>query len=104
MDAKAIITSVSNHTLASAIARFRPAAPIIALATAEALCSSLMIVRGVAPLHIQQFDTRQAHIGRALNWLLEVSLARPGDRAVAVSQSDDAIGGPDTLQVIALRM
>lgn len=32
------------------------------------------------------------------------ALARPGDRAVAVSQSDDALGAPDTLQVVALRM
>jgi pyruvate kinase len=102
--AKAIITAVTNHAISSAIARFRPTAPIIALSTSEQLCSSLMMVRGVAPLHVHGSDTRQAHISRALNWLLEVALARPGQPVVAVSQSDDAMGAPDTLQVVTLRM
>ncbi len=104
MDAQAIITSDRNQALASAIARFRPTAPIIALSTSEALCNSLMMVRGVAPLHIQLTDTRQAHIERAIKWLLDVSLARPGDRAVAVSHSDDATEGADTLQVVTLHV
>ena len=102
LDAKAIIRPVSNHAMASAIARFRPTAPIVALSASEALCSSLMMIWGVAPLHMQRSDNRQAHISRVLEWLLDVALARPGDRAVVVAHSDDATGPPDTLQVVTL--
>jgi pyruvate kinase len=100
--AKAIVTRISNHAIPSAIARFRPSAPIVALSTSHALCSSLAMVRGVSPLHTHEADKGQADIGRARDWLLDLKLARPGDLAVVVSQSNDATGTPDTLQVVAL--
>ena len=100
--AKAIVTRVSNHVMPNAIARFRPAAPIIALSTADTLCSSLAMVRGISPLHTHEADKGAADIARARDWLVDVTLARPGDLAVAVSQSTDATVTPDTLQVLTL--
>jgi pyruvate kinase len=99
---KAIVTRVSNHAMPSAIARFRPAVPIVALSTSPALCSSLTMIRGISPLHTHETDNGDADISRARDWLLDLALARPGDLAVVVSQSKDATGTPDTLQVVAL--
>jgi pyruvate kinase len=102
LGAKAIVTRVSNHVVPSAIARFRPVTPIIALSTSHALCSSLLMVRGVSPLHTHEADNGQPDISHARDWLLDLMLARPGDLAVVVSQSNDGIGTPDTLQVVTL--
>jgi pyruvate kinase len=88
--------------MASTIARFRPKAPIVALSASQALVNSLVMVRGVAPLHVEQSDSQRAHMSRALGFLLACSLARPGDHAVVVASSGDAIGMQDTLQVVTL--
>jgi len=102
LGAKAIVSRVSNHAIPSAIARFRPVAASVALSTSHALCSSLAMVRGVSPLPTHEAANGQADISRARDWLLDVTLARPGDLAVVVSQSKDATGAPDTLRVVAL--
>ena len=60
------------------------------------------MVRGVSPLPTHEAANGQADISRARDWLLDVTLARPGDLAVVVSQSKDATGAPDTLRVVAL--
>jgi pyruvate kinase len=104
LGAKAIIAHVSDHAVPSASARFRPSAPIVALSTSETLCSSLTMVRGVSALISREADNADAHIGSARDWLLALALAKPQDRVVVVSQSDEATGTPDTLRVVALPM
>jgi hypothetical protein len=52
--------------------------------------------------HTHEIENGQADIRRAGDWLLDLTLARPGDLAVGVSQSKDATGTPDTLQVVTL--
>ena len=102
LDAKAIITRVRDHTIPSAIARFRPSAPIVALSASQTLCHSLMMVSGVSPIHTQGGKREQSDIDRARSWLFDATLARPGDRAIFVSAANAASHVADTLQVIVL--
>ena len=103
LGAKAIVARVTSHMMPSAIARFRPAVPIVALSASETLCRSLMMVSGVSPLHTPGGDGSQSHIDRARDWLFDFALARSGDRVVIVSAANDAPDRADTLQVAVLR-
>lgn len=101
LDAKAIIARVSDHRLPAAIARFRPALPIIASSRSPALCTQLTMVSGVSPLHEASADAH-SHFDTARDWLFERGFARSGDRVVLVSAATEARATADALKVKAL--
>jgi pyruvate kinase len=96
LGARAIIAHVQGLSQAAAIARFRPRAPIVALAPSGA-CRALTLISGVVPLGA--VPGSEAVAG---NWLYANGLASPGDPAVVVSSSPEAGGNADTLRVVRL--
>jgi len=100
--AKAIIAPVRNQAMVAAIARFRPVVPILALSASQALCRSIVMLRGVLALNTSEGEDAQAQISRATKWLFDRAIARSGDRAVVISSAgeDNVL---DTLQVATLR-
>jgi pyruvate kinase len=100
--AKAIITLVDDQRMAAAIARFRPAAPIVALTSSHPLCRSLAMMWGVSPIETGENDDERAHARRTQAWLFAHGLARSGDRAIMISASSESGRTPDTLRVITL--
>jgi pyruvate kinase len=104
LDARAIIIEVRKVPEAAALARFRPTAPIVALAATENVCRSLALVSGVSPLYATRSEDSQARLLRAAQWLYAHALARPGEPVVVLSASVDAHETADTLQVARLPM
>ena len=102
VDAKAIVARVSDHRLPAAIARFRPAVPIVAATRSHALYTRLAMVSGVSPLHDESADA-DSHVTTAREWLFAQGFAQSGDRVVLVSAAGDAPATADTLQVKVLR-
>ena len=100
--AKAIIASVRNHHMASAIARFRPAAPIIVATASCALYTSLPMLWGVAPVRMLEDDDESTQARRACNWLFANGLARSGDRAVVICGDSMVNHTADTVRVVML--
>ena len=96
LGARAIIAHVQGLAQAAAIARFRPRAPIVALAPPGA-CRALALISGVVPLGAVPGSEVVAS-----NWLYANGLASPGDPAVVVSSSPEAGGNADTLRVVRL--
>jgi pyruvate kinase len=102
LDAKAILVRVSDHRLPAAIARFRPAVPIVAVTRSHALCTRLAIVCGVSPVNDESADA-QSHIDRARDWLFERAFAEPGARVIVLSAAAEATAAADALEVKVLR-
>jgi len=101
LGAKAIIAHVTERRLPAAIARFRPAVPIVAVCQSPALWRRLAINAGVSPLLADTAEER-AHIDLARDWLFEAAFAGTGDRAVFVSAATDEPGSADALRVTIL--
>jgi pyruvate kinase len=102
LSAKAIVTRVRDDRLAAAIARFRPAVPIVALSPSHALCRRLTMVSAVSPLYCEADDER-SHVSHARDWLFKLAFAKPGDCVVLVSGAPDAPARADALHVVTLR-
>jgi pyruvate kinase len=102
LDARAIITDVLKVSQATAIARFRPAAPIVALTTSDNACRNLALVSGVAPLYVTPEEGAADRFVRAAQWLCANALGRPGEPVVVLSASADSRHTADTLQVARL--
>jgi pyruvate kinase len=102
VDAKAIVGRVSDHRLPAAIARFRPAVPIVAATQSPALCTRLAMVCGVSPLHDGSEDAH-SHIDIARDWLFARTFAQSGDRVVVVSAASHTPAAADALRVTVLR-
>jgi pyruvate kinase len=110
LSARAIIVPAHTMAAALAIARFRPQAPLIVVASSMRLYRSLALVRGVSPLlSIAASDTGtgtgtgpQACLIQAGEWLVAQGLAEPGDQVVLVSASSSACERADTLRTIRL--
>jgi pyruvate kinase len=102
LDACAILTSVRSVSDAAAVARYRPTAPIVALAASENVCRSLALVSGVSPLHAPGAEGTQAHLARAAQWLYARAMARPGQPVIALSASASSDDSADTLRVLRL--
>jgi pyruvate kinase len=99
---------VPAHTMATAlaIARFRPQAPLVGLASSMQLYRSLALVRGVSPLLAIASGAGetgpQACVVQASEWLISHELAKPDDQIVLVFASGSACEQPDTLRTIRL--
>jgi pyruvate kinase len=99
--AKAIIARVGEHRLPAAIARFRPAVPIVILSPSPALYRRLALVSGVSPLLAGACD-EHSQMRQVRDWLFELAFAKAGDRVVFVSAATDAPDATDALQVVVL--
>ncbi|ARO87780.1 pyruvate kinase [Nitrosospira lacus] len=110
LGARAIVVPAHTMAAALAIARFRPQAPLVVVASSMRLYRSLALVRGVSPLlSIAASDTGtgtgtgpQACLIQAGEWLVAQGLAEPGDQVVLVSASSSACERADTLRTIRL--
>ncbi|HSH41085.1 MAG TPA: pyruvate kinase [Arenicellales bacterium] len=102
IDARAIVVHVQSLPQAAAIARFRPRAPIVALADSAGLHRSLTLVSGVSPLYVPTPADAQTRIARAQDWLYAHTPARPGERVVVLSALAGAEETVDTLQIVRL--
>jgi pyruvate kinase len=102
LNAKAIVTEANSVSRAAAVARFRPIAPILALASSEHLCRALALVSTVSPLHASSAEDPQTRFSRAARWLYENAMAQPGDNVVVLSASGDSDGSADTVRVARL--
>lgn len=96
LEVSAIIADVEHVSQAAALARFRPRAPIVALAHTPGAYSALALVAGVAPVLVS--GTSDAPIRE---WLDAHSHAGPEAQAVVVS-AGGAGNVPDTLRVVTL--
>jgi pyruvate kinase len=102
LDARAIITNIHAVSDATGVARYRPTAPIVALAASENVCRSLALISGVSPLYVPGTDDLQARLARAARWLYARSMAEPGHPVVVLSASGDPDDAADTLRVMRL--
>lgn len=102
IDARAIVVHVQSLPQATAIARFRPRAPIVALTDSSGVCRSLTLVSGVSPLYVPVLGDARIRIARAQDWLYAHTLARPGERVVVLSSFAGAEETVDTLQIVRL--
>ncbi|HEY9446519.1 MAG TPA: pyruvate kinase [Burkholderiales bacterium] len=100
-DARAIIAEVRDVEGAAAIARFRPAAPLVAATRSEAAYRSLTMVWGAFPLRIESSADQAEIVARSARWLYAHGLAQPGDRAVILSCSAQARDA-DILRLVRL--
>ncbi len=106
LGARAIIVPAHTMATALAIARFRPQAPLVVVASSMRLYRSLALVRGVSPLLAIASGSGgtelQACVVQAREWLLSHGLAKPDDQVVLVFASGSACEQPDTLRTIHL--
>lgn len=99
--AKAVVAPVHEAATATAIARFRPAAPVLMLCDSEQVCRGLAPVRGVVPLYAAGITDGAQCIDAARGWLAARALAGPGDAIVLLTSTPGA-AKPDTLRVVRL--
>lgn len=108
LSARAIIVPAHTMAAALAIARFRPQAPLVVVASSIRLYRSLALVRGVSPLLSTAFGAGgtglQACLVQAREWLISQGLAEPDDQVVLVSASGSACEQADTLRTVRLSM
>ncbi|HVL56725.1 MAG TPA: pyruvate kinase [Burkholderiaceae bacterium] len=102
LDAKAIVAAVHDSATAAAIARFRPAAPLVMVTQSERIARALAPIRGVAAVHGPPGGGPAACIDAARRWLFARSLAAPGDEAVLVFASAAERTSADSLRVARL--
>ena len=106
LGARAIIVPANTMATALAIARFRPQAPLVVVASSMRLYRSLVLVRGVAPLLAiasgSAGNELQTCVVQAREWLLSHELAKPDDQVVLVFASGSACEQPDTVRTIHL--
>ena len=106
LGARAIIVPAHTMATALAIARFRPQAPLVVVASSMRLYRSLALVRGVSPLLAIASGSGgtelQACVVQARERLLSHGLAKPDDQVVLVFASGSACEQPDTLRMIHL--
>lgn len=102
LHARAIIAPATDMAMVLEIARFRPAAPLLAVTDSEDLCRRLAMVWGVSPLLAVGGLEPRSCLRLASRWLYAQGLAQPGDSAVMLSTSEAAQSTADTLQVMRL--
>jgi len=100
--ARAIIAAVHDLAAAAAIARFRPAAPLLMVTGSEPLFRALTLVRGVAPIYPASGIGPQSYVDAARKWLFARRLAAEGEGAVLLFASAPGMTKPDTLQLVRL--
>ena len=102
LGASAIVAAVHDLASGGAIARFRPAAPLILMAPSDVVCRSLVLLRGVASLPCAAAGDAARCVAQAREWLFARGLAAPGSQAVLLLESAPGASAPDTLKVVRL--
>jgi len=82
LGAKAIITSTKSGYTARAVAKFRPAAPIIAVTYNEKVIKTLQLIRGVMPLKVNKTSTTDEMFHEALKGAVNSGMVKSGDLVV----------------------
>ena len=82
LGAKAIITSTKSGYTARAVAKFRPAAPIIAVTYNEKVIKTLQLIRGVTPLKVNETSSTDEMFHEALKGAVTSGMVKSGDLVV----------------------
>ena len=98
--AKAIVVPVRSIHGAIQIARFRPKAPILAVADSEILSRQLMAIWGVIPMLAPTIANTGPCIAQAKEWLFRHKLVTSGDPVVVLSASSPSRDFSDRLQIV----
>lgn len=102
LSARAIVVPVARLEEALEIVRYRPKAPVLAMAESELLCRKLALLWGVIPLRSACAKETGPCTDEARKWLIEHRLAKIGDPVVVLMPSSLERGFSDTLRVFNL--
>ena len=98
--AKAIIAESKTGAVARAMARCRPACPIIAVVTSEQVCCKLCLSWGVSPVLGEEKQTSDEITVQAVDKALSTGIVEPGDTVVIISSNKTVpTSGTDTLNI-----
>jgi pyruvate kinase len=82
LHAKAIVCSTSSGFTPRMVAKYRPAVPIVALASDERVRRRLALTWGVTPLTSPPIRSTDEMLGTASRLMVEAGLASPGDLVI----------------------
>ena len=98
--AKAIIVESKTGAVARAMARCRPACPIIAVVTGEQVCRKLCLSWGVSPVLGEEKQTSDEITMQAVEKALSTGIVEKGDTVVIISSNKTVpTSGTDTLNI-----
>jgi pyruvate kinase len=103
-DAVAIIACTRSGATARAIARFRPAAPIIATTPLESTMRQLRMSWGVESLFVQESQSTDEIVWFSVKAAVEAGYVRGGDVVVVLAGSPtEAEPVTDTIRIVQVR-
>jgi len=92
----------TGHT-AHLLAKYRPAAAILAVTASETTARQLLIVRGVITMHTASFQGTDSVIKKAVDKAKQDGLVKSGDSVVAIhGQKEECPGHSNLLKVVAV--
>jgi pyruvate kinase len=68
-----------SGTTASAISKYRPIAPVLAVTCSEQVARQCQVLRGIYPMVIPQMSGTDNIITRAMLWGVKMGMAQKGD-------------------------
>eukprot|EP00448_Togula_jolla_P005605 CAMPEP_0170598682 /NCGR_PEP_ID=MMETSP0224-20130122/16380_1 /TAXON_ID=285029 /ORGANISM="Togula jolla, Strain CCCM 725" /LENGTH=535 /DNA_ID=CAMNT_0010923255 /DNA_START=102 /DNA_END=1709 /DNA_ORIENTATION=- len=83
LKAKLILAVTVSGASATMLAKYRPSAPILAMAYSEVTVRQLLCVRGVVPVHFDS-DEKDDIVEQGIYWAKVHGMVQPGDVCVAV--------------------
>jgi len=86
----------TGHT-ARMIAKYRPAAPVLAVTNSESTARHLLLVRGVVSLLTASFEGTDSVIAKALDYAKEIGMVSSGDLVLAVHGTREETAGQASL-------
>ncbi len=95
--AAAIVTPTSSGATARAVSKYRPAAPIVAAATAPATYRQLALSWGVYPVLVAPSANTDTMINEAVEGARRVGLVKPGDTVVLTAGIPAGVPGRTNL-------
>ncbi|MBN1978097.1 MAG: pyruvate kinase [Anaerolineae bacterium] len=93
MDAKAIISATMSGITARMVARHRPAVPVVAVTPDKATLFRLMLVWGVVPVQVEEFNTTDEMVAVMVRAAREAGLVDWGDSVVLMAGIPFGSGG-----------
>jgi len=105
IDAKASVIMALTETgqTARALAKYRPQAPILAIAASETTIRQLQTSRGVVPIATASFQGTDSVIQKGLAKAKELGLVKPGDLVVAVHGTcEETAGGTNLMKMVSV--
>lgn len=100
ISAKAIIAESKTGAVARAMARCRPACPIVAVVTSEQVCRKLCLSWGVVPMLGEEKQSSDEITLQAVDKALESGIVEKGDTVVIISSNKTVpTSGTDTMNI-----